>query len=452
MRELAIHKIASPVLQLIIQVEGLFDKERTFWHLIFAKDNEDKSPQEEAFVEYLLSDSVGSHFLESSIKNGGARLKYIERLYKLYMKERILKLSKRSTTGVYIIQALLTKLKPVEVEYILDQLIPELSNLISISENQNLDLGRLIIDASLVRGNYRRDEIIQQLFLKFAPNYDYKNPSDSSTEFLENTLQLTGSTLGNTRDDWPTAEERRRSLFLEKLMEYDYAFIICVWYNFMALPEKRFIQMCFHGVFSHVVEHSLMVLPAPEPKPISILRKRFLNLFLGEIVNMACNSYASHIVDKLWDFTVLLNMYKDRIGSELMNDSKKVKESNYGKMVWKNWSMELFVRKKYDWKGLIKQQEEEYNNNANNNNNNNRNNEGERIKKPIELKMERLLVEQQKKEEKARQNEEGYLKRKSGGHHNNNEFQHPGLGDFRIEDHFNNDSNKKQKVRGRNRV
>lgn len=112
------------------------------------------------------------------------------------MKDRVLKLAKRSTTGVYIIQALLFKLKPVEVEYILDQIIPELAELISIAENQNLDLANKLIDASISRGNYRRDEIINQLFIKFAPNYDIENPSDNtSTEFIENILQLTGSTL-----------------------------------------------------------------------------------------------------------------------------------------------------------------------------------------------------------------------------------------------------------------
>ena len=52
------------------------------------------------------------------------------------MKDRVLKLAKRSTTGVYIIQALLFKLKPVEVEYILDQIIPELAELISIAETK----------------------------------------------------------------------------------------------------------------------------------------------------------------------------------------------------------------------------------------------------------------------------------------------------------------------------
>lgn len=404
-RELAIHKVASPVLQLVIRVEGIFDKDRKVWHLIFLSEKEGKDPKEEAFVEYLLSDSVGSHFLEAIIKNDGARMKYIERLYKLYMKDRVLKLANRATTGVYIIQALLCKLKPGEVEFILDELIPKLSSLISISENQNIDLGKTIIDVSISRRNYRRDELIEQLFLKFAPNYNPQDPSETTTELFENVLQLTGSTLGNTRDDWPTAEERRRSLFLEKLMEYDYSFVICTWYNCMALPIERFVQMCKHGVFSHVIESALVVLPASEgeSKPTLISRKKFLNLFSGHIFELACNSYGSHIVDKLWDFTVLLPMYKDRVASELVAESHRVKESTYGRLVWKNWSMELFIRKKFDWKTLVKEQGELYYGKQDD--------ENKKQKKPIELKMEEIFRKKQNENKRGGEEIDSYQKR-----------------------------------------
>lgn len=446
MRAWAIHKVALPVLQLLIQVEGLFDKERTFWHAVFASGDE-PDPQELAFVEYLLSDSVGLHFLESCIKHDGARVKYIERLYRLYMRLRVLKFARRATTGVYIVQALLAKLRPAEVEYMLDQLVPELAGLILVADNQNLDLGRSVIDALVLRGNYRRDEIIAQLFSKFAPNYDYRAvaaadgdvrgaaaAAHADTTLLESTLHLAQSTLGNTRDDWPTAEERRRSLFLEKLMAYDPSFVLCVWLNFLAMPPARFVQMSAHGVFSHVIESAMVVLPQ-EPRHITVVRKRFLNVFEGHVAAMACNSYGLHIVDKLWDFTVGLNMYKDRIGSELMALLKQVKESMYGKMVWKNWLMELFVRKKYDWKALVKQQEEAHRAAG-------AAADGEAAsdaKRPIDLKLEQLLREKEQREEKSRQNEEWYLKRK-------NRDVHPGLGDFNAEEHV-----KRQKVRGRNR-
>lgn len=415
LRNLSIDKVASPVIQLAVQVEGLVDKERRIWHLIFLKDSEGKDEKEESFMEYLLSDPVGSHFLEAVIKEG-ARMKYVERLYRLYMKDRVLKLSRRSTTGVFIIQQLLHKLKTSEIDFMLDQIIPELSSLISITELNNLELAINVIEASIERRNYRREELIQQLFREFAPNFDYTNlGSENPTEILENVLLLEKSTLGNTKGDWPTAEERRRSLFLEKLMQYDYSFVVCVWLAFLSLPIDRFIEMCFHGVFSHVIDKALQISKnGEETKPITILRKRVLNLFQGNIVKLACNAYGSYIVDKLWEFTIFLNMYKDRIATELASDSHKVKESIYGKLVWKNWSMELFLRKKYEWKTLVKHQEEEFLATCEKSGIN------VRPQKPIDLKIQLLL-----------QNRENSTKR--GG------------------EYISADHNKRPKVRGRNR-
>lgn len=404
LRSFSIDKIASPVVQLLLQIEGIVDKERAIWHVIFLKHDAPADPKEEAFVEHLLSDAVGSHFLEAAIKNDGVRLRYIERLYELYMKNRIVKLVRRATTGVYIVQALLFKLKPKEVEFIIDEIVPELPQLVSMENNENLDLCVKLIDASKSRFNYQRDEIIKQLFAKFDPKFQYQQVFklkfinyDDSTDLFENVLQLRTSTLGNTRDDWPTALERKRSLFLEKLMEYDSAFVVDVWLNILSLPKERFIQMCLHGVFSHIIEHA-MVVSNPETKAINIVRKRFLNLFQGNIMQLSCNSTGSHIVDKLWHFTVFLPQYKDKTATELVKESSKVKESTYGKMVWKNWTMDLFIRKKFDWKALIKAQELEFLGEPA---------EGEeRAKRPIDVKMAQLAEEREKVEEKKRKAEE----------------------------------------------
>ncbi|GMF02909.1 unnamed protein product [Ambrosiozyma monospora] len=176
--------------------------------------------------------------------------------------------------------------------------------------------------------------------------------NEDKSQILENVLRLSTSTLGNTKDDWPTAEERRRSLFLEKLIEYDSQFTVACLEGLMNLPEERLIQMCKHGVFSHVVEACLVDVK----KVDTLTRKKFLNVILPYIPDLACNAQASHIVDKLWVFTVKLNLYKDRIAGLLFNNKDQVKNSVYGKMVWKNWSMEMYTRKRGDWKRLIKQQ------------------------------------------------------------------------------------------------
>lgn len=335
-REICCDKVGSPVIQLIIQVEGIFDRDRSFWRLIFAVGEKDS--KEESFVEYLLSDPVGSHFLESI--TGFGKLKYVERLYHLYMKDRIVKLAKRDTTGAFVVQSMLKHLKSKDIKQILDDLVPELSMLL----NSNMDFGTCIIEASNKEDCYLKDQVIEQLVKKYYPT------GSESKNILESCLQLSSSTLGNTKDDWPTADERRRSIFLEQLIEYDDTFLNITIDSMLALPTERFLQMCYHGVFSHVVEEILQV------KRVDMIKRRLiLNILSGDVVNLSCNAYGSHIVDKLWDFTAKLTLYKERIAAALYKEMDKVKNSTYGRQVWKNWSLEKYVRKRWDWKQIIKE-------------------------------------------------------------------------------------------------
>lgn len=364
-RELCVDKVASPVIQLIIQVEGIFDRDRSFWRLIF-NTNDEKDAKEESFVEYLLSDPVGSHFLQNVI--GFGRRKYVERLYRLYMRDRVVKLAKRDTTGAFVVQALLLHLKSKDIKQILDDVVPELSMLL----NSNIDFGTAIINASNGQESYLRDDVISQLLLKYYPE------ENKERNILESCLLLSSSTLGNTRDDWPTAEERRRSIFLEQLIAYDQKFLDVTVESMLALPEERLLQMCYHGVFSHVVESVL------DPQRVAIIeRRRLLNVLCKDAVNLACNAYGSHIMDKLWAFTAKLMLYKERIAGALVAEDEKVKNSTYGRQVWKNWQLEKYVRKRWDWKGLVKDQERELfppseSGNDSGNNRNNFNDRGNR--------------------------------------------------------------------------
>ncbi|KAG7931704.1 uncharacterized protein OGAPODRAFT_100043 [Ogataea polymorpha] len=334
LRELAIDKIGSPVIQLLIQLEGIVDKDRTLWCKTFNVVSHEKDPKEEAFVEYLLSDAVGSHFLETVIST--QRHKNVERLFQCYMKERVLKLAKRETTGAYVIRALLKKLKPADQKFLLDELVPHLNELIV----NGFDFGQSIMDTSQERGDYLKPEIVEKLvqFFRLGENSD----------IFESVLRLSTSTLGNTRDDWPTADERRRALFLEKVVAYDSKFLQECVDALIAMEPDRLKAMCKHGVFSHVVEKCLS-------KDVdTIRRKKLLNKLTEIIAELACHATGSHIVDCLWEFTFGLNMYKDRIAKILSDNRELLKNSGYGRQVWKNWHMELYSRRYADWKRIIK--------------------------------------------------------------------------------------------------
>lgn len=349
MRELAIEPVASPVIQLLIQLEGIVDKDRTVWRMIFNGDDETADPKdrekEGAYVEYLLSNNVGSHFLQNAIAN--QKTKSIERLYNSYMRERLEKLAKRETTGVYVVEAMMERLKSKQQMEILDKLIPIMNELLI----NNIDIGSKIVDCSLVNKNYKKDEIVAKLlefFSKGTEEYD----------LFENILKLSFSTLHSTKDDWPTAEERRRSLLFEKLIEFDSEKILHLSVqNLLNLDETILIKFCKHGVFSHVVESILKMrdsLTLPE-------RRNILNKILGQgtdnLVELACHSTGSHIVDKLSMFTFKLNMFKERVARGLLDNKDTIKNTVYGRMVWKNWNMELYCRKFNDWKWAIKEEE-----------------------------------------------------------------------------------------------
>lgn len=351
LRELAISSISSPTVQLLIQLEGIVDRERTIWKMIFNGDDAHAEPKERekegAFVEYLLSDNVGSHFLQNAIEN--QKVKSVERIYDAYMRDRIVKLAKRETTGVYVVESMMEKLKSKQQLEILDELIPVLNELIV----NNLDIGGKIVDCSARNDNYRREDIVDK-FVEFFSR------GNKDGDIFENVLKLASSTLHSTKDDWPTSEERRRALFLERLIAFDQDRILkmCV-EALLDMDNETLLKFCKHGVFSHIVESILSMRDSLE----MVDRKRILNKFLSagpqNIVDLACNSTGSHVVDQLWMFTARLNMYKERIARAMFDRRDNVKSTLYGRMVWKNWNMELYCRKFNDWKWLVKEQEQE---------------------------------------------------------------------------------------------
>ncbi|OBA27022.1 ARM repeat-containing protein [Hanseniaspora valbyensis NRRL Y-1626] len=349
LRDLCLNKIASPVLQLIIQVEGIFDKDRKFYGLIYnpSKELDSNDTKEASFIKYCINDSVGCHFLENCLIN--IKPVYRNRLFKLYLESSIEELYKRAIfekshqNGIFILKALIEHCNLNDARKIVTILIP-LIQVPQIYENEfSMDLVAKLLEFSAKNDNYMREKIMKTLI------GDYKKDSENNDSFMEDVLKLNGSTLGNRKDDWPTSEERRRALFMETLIKYDPKFLNILIDNLLFAGEIKLIDMCLHGCFSFVVENALDV------KQVEIIKRRqLLNIFSKHAVELACNAFGSHIMDKLWFFSSKIMINKERIAQSLLNEEEKVKNSNYGKMVWKNWTLELYKRKLMDWKRKCK--------------------------------------------------------------------------------------------------
>jgi nucleolar protein 9 len=344
-RELAIDKLSSPVISCIIsiQMQASHKKPKSqLMDLIFVnpKISMEKDSAEESFIEYLLSDPVGSHFLEGVISIMPMRC--MERLYSLYMQSRVDKLVRRES-GNFVIQAILRRLKPSEGKQVLDQLIGEIDILMS----SNIPMVRAIVETA-TRLNYRIKDIAD-IFTK-----RYQVSHGNSSQFLEKILKLEGSTLGNNNDDWPTAEEMNRALLVQVLIRATPKFLSYASLGLVELPPKRLIELAKHSVFSHVLEACL----APETD--ITIRRRLLNSLTQPhvLADLACNAYGSHSVDRLWHCTYKLKFLRERVAEDLVKNAEQVKSSRYGMRVWNNWKLEKYVRKRYEWWILVKQEED----------------------------------------------------------------------------------------------
>lgn len=357
-REMAIHKISSPVIQLMLQFEcdeikgkkkAKIPKEGLL-SLIFetsGKMQDEKDSSEEAFVEYLLSDAVGSHFIEAIIPYLPDRL--LERLTSLYMLGRIEKLARRDS-GNYVVQALLKTgaANKANKKKILDEIVDSEDTLDTLCTS-NIVMVRTLLDVAAGLGNHRSEELVRTVLQKYDAEKD-------ASKLIPNLLQLEGSTLGNTRGDWPTPEEMHRSLLLQSLMTGGPPRVLTgVLDGLVALPRETLLNMTKHSVFSHVVETAMTTTASN-----TIQRRKLLNQMDGLFApDMACNVYASHIVDKCWRFTYKLKFFREKVAEALVAHEEAVKASPYGRSVWKNWRMDKYVRKRHDWWNDVKAEEDE---------------------------------------------------------------------------------------------
>lgn len=332
-RELSINKIASPLMQLAIRSEAESkrkkNKDLLLPGLIF-----NNGEGEESFVEYLLSDAVGSHFFEAIIFSG-LPVDLIERLYSSYMEGRLAKLARRDY-GSYVIGAILIKLKPVKSSKIIDQLV---------TENEGKypsNLVRSIIDAA-TKHNLKTEELISKL----VSNDAHKDPLAE----LEVDKTLTDYKYGRVHSNPALVQ---KSAFLQTLAQAAPSVRASLMDAFTEMEHEKLMAMAKHPIYSHLVESCL------EPAADTIRRRKLLNQLTtpGSVVALACNAYGSHVIDKLWRFTYKLKFFRERIAEELLSEETKIKESRYGKMVWKTWSLDKYLRLRFVWWKLVKEEED----------------------------------------------------------------------------------------------
>lgn len=148
-------------------------------------------------------------------------------------------------------------------------------------------------------------------------------------------------------------ESLQGSLLAQSLLQTDSRFSEMIVDSVIDQPIDILNNMAEDSICSRIIECLMR-----RPNLTKIQRRKVLNRFFGKYASLSLLPSGSRVVDASWDCAKGLNHYKAKIADELLAREVDMKDSKYGKIVWRNWRMELYRFKRDVWWRDIVEKEE----------------------------------------------------------------------------------------------
>jgi nucleolar protein 9 len=118
-----------------------------------------------------------------------------------------------------------------------------------------------------------------------------------------------------------------------------------IYSGLLDLSSEDLSQMALNTTTSHVLQKALTSSTSTVQ-----FRRQLIPRFSGHIKDLALDNSGSHVVDALWEATKDIVFVKERIAQELSENEYALRDSFVGRAVWRNWSMDLYKRRRGEWK------------------------------------------------------------------------------------------------------
>lgn len=345
LRALATHHIGNPVLQLLVSLElSHFGKStakdpRSVLRRLIPDDTLEEGTQSAIFLTGLLYDPVGSRLVETIVRSAPGKL--FKNIHKNIIRERIASLS-RNEIASYVLVRCLERVGRDDLQTDLEMIIPEVPNLI---ERSRLTVPRSLIERCLIR-NIDTTPLAKTL----QESLD-EDPSKRLQQLLE-TKNTDGPEEETAASEKPPQGKSKtspillhRSLFVQKMLEAPGLLSELVYSGLLATSTDTIIDMACNSVTSHVLQKALT-----SSTSTTQFRRQFAPRFSGHMKQLALDTSGSHVVDALWGATKDIYFVKERLAQELADSEYELRDSFIGRAVWKNWSMDLYKRRRGEWK------------------------------------------------------------------------------------------------------
>ncbi|KAJ5950832.1 uncharacterized protein N7479_009245 [Penicillium vulpinum] len=363
LRALATHPVGNPVLQVLLFLElshfgksSAKDPKSTIRRLVPDESFEEES-ESAIFIRGLLYDPVGSRLLETMVRYLPG--KSFKNLYKNNLGDRIGSLARNSTAG-YVVLRMLERLGKDDLKIAMANIVPEIPGLI---ERSRLIVPKMLIERCVVRGvdtkplaealenAYSKDPVIRlQQMLKFnisentAPQTEDHDMDEENDEKEDNDRKDRKPRGPPPVSAAEKAEKLHGSLLVQAMLTVPGPLSQLVYTSLLAQSSETIVQLAQEPTSSRVLQQALTSTTSTPQ-----IRRQLTTRFQGHLTPLALSSSGSHVVDALWTATKDIFFVKERMAQELEQHEQELRDSFVGRAVWRNWSMDLFKRRRRDW-------------------------------------------------------------------------------------------------------
>jgi nucleolar protein 9 len=246
----------------------------------------------------------------------------------------------------YVVLKAMERMSKEALEHIMTVILPEVPALVA---RNRVNVIRTMVD----RGRIRQVDM-KPLAASLEQAY-----GDDASARLPKMLRLDTAAEADRKDEFtktrkPTKERMMHvvdlhgSLLAQTMLQAPTTCAI-IYESLLALPRELLILLAKDSAASRIIQLAITC-----DTSTAVFRRQLIPAFAGQISELAADVAGSHVADALWDGTNGLHFLKEQIATELHESETFLRESRYGRRVWKNWSMDLYQRRFLDWQTQAK--------------------------------------------------------------------------------------------------
>ncbi|MCJ1355001.1 MAG: Nucleolar protein 9 [Icmadophila ericetorum] len=352
LRALATHPIGNPVLQLLLEIEfaksdnGKATDPILLFHRLVEGDIFLQDDTNVQFIASLMYDPVGSRLLETIVQHTPGKI--FKPIYRRAIKEKLETLVKNETAGFVIIKAL-ERLSKDDLQHAMEKICPLIGVLVKRSRTS---LIRTLIERCYVR--QVGTEPISQAILEA-----YQSQDDN---ILVRMLNIASDpTLAGDR---PQQSEKKdsailhTSLLAQTMLEQPGPLCELVTRGLGMLSLESLVILAKDRTSSYILQKALT-----NPDQDATFLRKILRQLRTHLIELTLHPIGSHVIDTFWFATTRLQFLREQIADDLLKQEAALRDSRYGRSVWRNLNMDLYKNRRFDWKTLAKRKDHPGSNN-----------------------------------------------------------------------------------------